>query len=127
MRLIRIAGFIAPSAASVGLFILAFATGGNRLVATVSPDAVWEVVPESSTNAARTPAQGPDSSRVLRLNKEALRQLLARTPMERSGDLRNSPAILSLPMPDGSYQSFRIEESPVMDAKLVARYPEIKS
>src|SRR5207302_499767 len=46
---------------------------------------------------------------------------------ERIGDLRNSPAILTLPMPDGSFQSFRIEESPVMDAELVARYPEIKS
>ena len=30
-------------------------------------------------------------------------------------------------MPDGSFQRFLIEESPVMDAALVTRYPEIKS
>ena len=30
-------------------------------------------------------------------------------------------------MPDGSFQSFHIEESPVLDAELVARYPELKS
>ena len=35
--------------------------------------------------------------------------------------------MISLPMPDGSFQRFHIEESPVMDAELVAKYPEIKS
>jgi hypothetical protein len=64
---------------------------------------------------------------VLRLNKRALVQQLARAPMERTRDLRNSPAVLSLPMPDGSFQRFQIEESPVMSAELAARYPEIKN
>ena len=64
---------------------------------------------------------------VLQLNKTALASQLAHAPMEFRGDLRNSPAVLSLPMPDGSFQRFLIEESPVMDAALVTRYPEIKS
>ena len=63
----------------------------------------------------------------VRLNKDVLERQLARAPMEFTGDLRNSPAVLSLPMPDGSFQRFLIEESPVMDAALVAHYPEIKS
>ena len=54
-------------------------------------------------------------------------QQLSRAPMERTRDLSKSAAILSLPMPDGSFQRFHIEESPVMDAALVAHYPEIKS
>ncbi len=47
--------------------------------------------------------------------------------MEHAGDLRNSPAIISLPMPDGSFQRFRIEESSVLEADMAAMYPEIKS
>jgi hypothetical protein len=130
MRQIRIAAFIAPSLASLGLLILAFApeAGAAGLAATAkSKDGVWEKIDNRliATRDLQLPAAS--SYRVLRLNKEALARQLARAPMERTGDLRNSPAILSLPMPDGSFQSFHIEESPVMDAELVARYPEIKS
>src|SRR5207244_6781 len=73
----------------------------------------------------QTPSAG--SYRVLRMNKSALAQALASAPLERTGDLNKSPAVLSLPMPDGSFERFHIEESPVMDAELVAKYPEIKS
>src|SRR6476469_1315359 len=88
MRLIRLIAFIAPSALAVGLFILAFTVGGDRLTATVSPDAVWQAVDESSGLAVDGPAA--DSSRLLHLNKDALTQQLARAPMEGTTDLRNS-------------------------------------
>src|SRR5438309_1902577 len=131
MRQIRIAAFIAPSLASLGLLILsAFApeAGAAGFAATAkSGDGVWEKIDNRliSTRDLQLPA--PSSYRALRLNKDALARQLARAPMERTGDIRKSPAVLSLPMPDGSFKSFRIEESPVMDAELVARYPEIKS
>ena len=130
MRQIRIAVLVALSFASLGLLIWAFApeAGAGALARTApSGERIWETIDNSSIAAAdwKPPAAG--SYRVLRLNKDALAQQLARAPMERTGDLRNSPAVLSLPMPDGSFKSFHIEESPVMDAGLVARYPEIKS
>jgi hypothetical protein len=92
-----------------------------------SSDGVWQTIDNSSIAAADWQAPPADSYQVLRLNKDALAQQLARAPMERTGDLRESPAVLSLPMPDGSFERFHIEESPVMDADLVAKYPEIKS
>jgi hypothetical protein len=92
-----------------------------------SSDGIWQTIDSSSIAAADWQAPPADSYQVLRLNKDALAQQLARAPMERTGDLRESPAVLSLPMPDGSFERFHIEESPVMDAELVARYPEIKS
>ncbi len=52
---------------------------------------------------------------------------LARAPIERMSEPRNSPAVISLPMPNGSLQRFYVEDSPVLDAELAAQYPEIKS
>ena len=124
MRLIRVAGFVTPSVVAVGLFLFIFADGG-RLAATVSPDAVWETAGENSSSVS-TPTSPADSFRVA-LNAPALGQILARAPMQSVQDLRKSPAVLALPMPDGSFQRFHIEESPVLDADLAARYPAIKS
>ena len=47
--------------------------------------------------------------------------------MEGSGDLRNSPVVLSLPMPDGSLQRFHVEESPIMEPSLATRLPNVKT
>jgi hypothetical protein len=124
MRLIKVADLVTSSVVAVGLFIIIFADG-DRLTATVSPDPVWEAVGENSTAVAQ-PDSAAESCRVA-LNTEALGQLLARAPMQSVQDLRQSPAVLALPMPDGSFQRFYIEESPVLDAALAARYPAIKS
>jgi hypothetical protein len=99
----------------------------DRPAATTSGDGVWRAIDNSAIRVAdlRLPARSP--YKASRLNTDALAQQLARAPMERTGDLRKSPSVLSLPMPDGSYQRFHIEESPVMDLALVAHYPEIKS
>ena len=130
MRHIRIAALIAPFLAALGLLILAFVPkGGAAGVAANAKSAgnVWEKIDNRSVSVLQL--HRPDKSvyQALRLNKAALAQQLARAPMERTGDLRKSPAILSLPMPDGSFQNFHIEESPVLDAELVALYPKIKS
>src|SRR3954464_532726 len=98
MRLNRIAGLVAPSIAAAGAFMLAFFAGGDRLAATISPDGIWRDG-ESRVTAAIESAVGSDSSRIVHLNKDALVRELAGAPME-GGDLRNSRAVLSLPMPD---------------------------
>src|SRR4051812_2035293 len=121
MRHKRIAAFVIPSLVSLALLILAFApeTGRAARPGTVMPasgDGIWQTIDKSAISVAelRVPAGSPYQA--FRLNKDALVQQLARAPMEFTGDLRNSPAILSLPMPNGSFQRFLIEESPVMDA-----------
>jgi len=130
MRQIKIAVFTALSLATLGLLIWAFTPKADAAAPgtkATSGDDVWEKIDNSSIASADWQAPAAGSYRVLRLNKAALARQLARAPMERTADLRNSPAVLSLPMPDGSFQRFLIEESPVMDTELVARYPEIKS
>ena len=130
MRHIRIAVVTAASLAAVALFTLAFAprTGAAGTAAPErSPDGVWRTITGTSVDVTTLHLSAGTTHTVLQLDKTALARQLARAPMEFTGDLRNSRAVLSLPMPDGSFQRFLIEESPVMDATLVARYPEIKS
>src|SRR5438105_2422838 len=114
MRQIKIAAFIALSLALLGLSILALApkAGASALQAKAkSGDDVWEQIDKSSIAVANLHLRAASSYQVLRFNKNALARQLARAPMERTADLRNSPAVLSLPMPDGSFQRFLIEES----------------
>lgn len=47
--------------------------------------------------------------------------------MEFTAGAKNSPVVIALPMPDGSWETFRVVESPVMMPGLAARYPSIKS
>lgn len=129
MRPIKIAALVVSSLALLGLFLLAFApeAGANRPGArATSGDGIWEKADNSSMAVAdwQRPA---GSYQVLRISKDALIQQLARAPMEWAGDLRNSPAVLSLPMPDGSFQRFHVEESPIMEPSLAARLPQVKT
>ncbi len=128
MRQIRIAVLMALSVVSLGLLIWVFAPkagAGSLAAGPTSEDGIWETIDNSSIAAADW--QEPGSYRVLRLNKDSLAHQLARAPMEGTGDLRHSPAVLSLPMPDGSFQRFYIEESPIMEPSLAARLPDVKT
>ena len=76
--------------------------------------------------------RGPKSYRTLTLNETAQRKLLSRAPMESAkGELTKAASqtqvVMTLPMPDGTFARFRVEESPVMATELAARFPEIKT
>ncbi len=57
-------------------------------------------------------------------DEQALRGFLALVPHEQTG---NDSYTILLPMPDGTQTSYSIVESPIMQAALAAKYPEIKS
>ena len=62
-----------------------------------------------------------------RLNKQILQNMLTQAPMEFSQSAKSTNVMISLPMPDGRYLRFRIEESPIMESGLAAQFPEIKT
>jgi hypothetical protein len=64
--------------------------------------------------------------RTLRLNQDALTRLLNLTPMEFT-TTRGAEAVITLPMPDGTFARFHVEESPIMESGLAAQFPEIKT
>ncbi len=125
MRPIKIAVLLALLSASVGLLISIFAprAGASGLKSIVtSADGIWETLQTRPSNGALFGATS-----LLRLNKDALVQQLARAPLEGSADLRQSRLILFLPAPDGSMQRFQVEESPIMEPSLAARLPAVRT
>ncbi len=69
----------------------------------------------------------PRQFRAVAIEGRALESLLALAPAERSAAARTAPLILSLPYPDGSDRRFRVEDSPILEPELAARFPEIRT
>ena len=67
------------------------------------------------------------SYRRITLNEAAQRALLRHAPMEFSKAARQTRLVTTVPMPDGTLARFQVEESPVMDSRLAALYPNIKT
>ncbi len=88
------------------------------------PDGVWQALERNTlTNQKDMPA----AAHVVRLNRDALAQALARAPLEFTAEATKHSATLTLPMPEGSFARFSIEASPVMEPGLAAQFPEIRS
>jgi subtilisin-like proprotein convertase family protein len=80
------------------------------------------VLPE---NAARKIQ--PLKSQTFQLNYGGLKSALSNAPMEFTSEAKQQPVLLSLPLPDGSLHTFKVWESPVMAAELMAKFPEIRT
>jgi hypothetical protein len=65
--------------------------------------------------------------RALEVDVEALASLLDRAPAERSAAGGAAPLLLALPYPDGTDKLFRVEESPILEPALAAKFPEIRT
>ncbi len=87
---------------------------------------VWQEIDDSALN--RRPSERlvvPNSYRTFRLNRTALEAILKQAPMEFTTAAQASEVVLALPMPDGSFQRFRIVESPIVEPGLAAKFPEL--
>lgn len=89
----------------------------------------WNDVPASSLNRIADGSKVyPDKYRSLSLNYEAFKSMLLTAPVTSIENFnRTKPIIVELPMPYGNSESFRIVETPMMEAELAAKYSEIKT
>lgn len=92
-----------------------------------SPDGLWEEIVESSIQTKGERVVVPKVYRTVRLNMDVLRRLLEKAPMEFSKKAQSNPSEITLPLPDGEFSRFQIVESPMMEPKLAAQYPDIKN
>jgi hypothetical protein len=69
----------------------------------------------------------PQHFRALEVDVDALESLLDRAPAERSAEAATAPLVFALPYPDGTDRRFRVEESPILEPELAARFPEIRT
>ncbi|HXT19880.1 MAG TPA: zinc-dependent metalloprotease family protein [Thermoanaerobaculia bacterium] len=101
----------------------ASATTDGRIFRDLSPAGV-ETLP--ARNAEWNPLL-PRHFRVLELDVGALETQLALAPAERSALAATAPLVLALPYPDGTDRRFRVEESPILEPGLAAKFPEIRT
>jgi uncharacterized repeat protein (TIGR01451 family) len=109
---------------SLLLFILWMAL--SRRSAAADP-LLWVDVNEAGIMLRGERRIVPDRYRTLALNADALHGILAGAPLEFSEAAKSTVAEVTLPLPDGSMARFGFVESPVMEAGLAAKYPEITS
>ncbi len=70
----------------------------------------------------------PEKYETFSLDMAGLKSYLKNAPIEFSGSRSATKNFsIDIPMPDGSLESFVINESPIMESELAARYPDIKS
>ncbi|MFQ5446749.1 MAG: reprolysin-like metallopeptidase, partial [Saprospiraceae bacterium] len=99
------------------------------VVSAQSPANFWQEVnyqqiflPETAETVTM-----PAEYRTLSLNFDALRNYLRNAPAEGSAAAKAGTAQIVLPMPDGTMETFRIWESPIMAPELAAKFPMIKT
>ncbi|WUR14957.1 M12 family metallo-peptidase [[Empedobacter] haloabium] len=109
----------------------AHAAQASAPVSTQAAAAYWQSVPvptESLTvGGGRQLSVKPRKFHAATLDKGGMRSLTAGAPMERRDGAVVGEQTISLPHPDGGYQRFVIVESPVMEAGLAAKHPDIKT
>ncbi len=69
----------------------------------------------------------PAKYKVLKLDVASIKSFLNKTPLEFTASAKNVNTVLELPLPDGTFEEFVIVESPMMEAALAQKFPEIKT
>lgn len=97
--------------------------------ATSSSDGLWRDVAEETALAAGTGQRVlfPKAYRVVALDVVAFHDLASTAPLELTLGADEAAPLMMLPMPDGSFERFRIQESPIMAPDLAAQLPEVKT
>ncbi len=92
---------------------------------TDSPDGVWRRFDKKLLGESVTVGL-PANAQVIKLNAEVLTAILNRAPKE-SNEAKQRAVVLTLPLPGGGYERFRLIDSPIMEPGMMKRFPEIKS
>lgn len=131
-----ILGLLAMAAVAVPAALAAAAApataDSERQRAVTETSNLWQHVSSKpsdlhTASGVRVAAVRPARSQALTLNHDGMRSLLAGVPLERSRAAKENPLILELPDPNGRFQRFTLADSPVMEAGLAAKHPEIKT
>lgn len=100
---------------------------GTETAANSSPDGIWQQnKSKQQPNALSGSKVASIPLRTFKANNEKLDTLLKTTPHESLRNGRNGN-ILYLPMPEGDFATFEIFGTSVMEPKLAAKFPQIKT
>ena len=91
---------------------------GTPVYAAVSADGLWADIKETRIATRGERWIRPAEYRTLVLDDKRLQTVLTGAPHK---DMRAPGQVIRLPMPDGGFQRFAIEEAPVMARALAAK------
>jgi len=90
-------------------------------------DVLWRDASRQKSTLRQQQTGRPNKYRSLTLDTIHLQSLLRKVPREFTSSAASEKTIISLPMPDGSFRRFEIQESPIMEESLAARFPQIRT
>ena len=124
-----IAAFVLPAVPGALAALPAAVSAGAQGAPNGAGKDLWQHVPgtPSPARAGAQPAVKARRSESYTLSRRGMSALLATAPNEHSQAARKNPLALSLPNPRGGFETFTIEESPIMEPGLAAKHPEIKT
>ncbi len=99
----------------------------TAVVAQNNKQSLWQSASENTFGKEGTRYIFPEKYSTITMDVNAVKQHLLTAPSSTALRAANSPVVISLPMPDGSAQQFKIVETHVMHPDLAARYPMIKT
>lgn len=93
-----------------------------------SADGMWEMVDTVPAEQLRSePWVRPNFFQAVVLDQGVFQHVLENAPMEFTRGAWENPVIMELPMPDGTFQTFEVWESPVMEQGLADQLPGVKT
>lgn len=92
-----------------------------------SNTSLWKPINEKDISVTGKRDIVPEKYKAFRVDMISLKALLSSAPMDKNIITENSPAIINLPMPDGTTQDFKITESPVMEESLQNNFLNIRT
>ena len=97
------------------------------VVAAQNQSLAWDALQAMPANVmAGQPWVRPERFGSFALRTDAMRAALAQAPKEFSPEA-NNPAVIEIPLPDGTLGLFECVESSVMEPELQAQFPEIRT
>ena len=113
---------------SVGLMVLASSSfaAPTPLLAT-DTSGLWQDVQKSAIAGRGMRWIEPKIARTVVLDYPSLQAQLLQAPLERTLGVNARQTTLTLPMPNGGFAEFAMVESPIMEAALAAKFPDIRT
>ncbi len=112
-----------PAIAILMAGCLVLAAGGSAVAQQMSRDGLW--TSEALTESAYIAQPGPAVHfAAVRADEGYLGQVLRSAPMENA---LGRGIVMTVPMPDGTFERIRVQESPILSPDLQQRYPEIRT
>ncbi|MBC7695044.1 MAG: T9SS type A sorting domain-containing protein [Burkholderiales bacterium] len=92
-----------------------------------SNQGLWKPISEKEISVTGKRDIIPEKYKTFHLEVNSVKTILSSAPLDKNVTADNSSILISLPMPDGTIQNFKVVESPVMEEPLQMNFPKIRT